>query len=95
MSLSSIEKTQLAADVQTLADHITALIVDPDPHPLQIALDEANAALTLANATLAAAMTENADLQTRAQAARDAIAAANTADATEDAARAAALAALG
>ena len=85
MPLTLNEKTQLQSDAQNLADHIAALTVDPDPNPLQVALDQANAALAAANGTIAT-------LQGKIDAAKASIAAANAADATEDAARAEALA---
>lgn len=87
MSLSAAEKTQLTLDVQVLVDHITALVVDPDVNPLQAELDAANAALATAQA-------DNTALLAKIQSAKDAIAAADIADTAEDAARAAALAAL-
>lgn len=43
MPLSAADKTALQADVQALSDAVTALTVDPDPNPLQVQLDKANA----------------------------------------------------
>lgn len=42
MPLSAADKSGLQADVQTLSDHITALVVDPTPNPIQVQLDSAN-----------------------------------------------------
>ncbi len=93
--LTSAQKDKLTADVAALADHVAALIVDPDPNPLQVELDAANAQLAAANAALGDAKAAGAALQAKIDAAKASIQAANAADATEDAARADALFHLG
>jgi hypothetical protein len=109
MPLTSGEKLQLQASVQTLADEVQALVVDPIPHPLQEQLDAANvqiAALTSqlesANASNAALLAERdaanalvATLQAKIADVKAAIQAEAAADAAEDAARANVLALLG
>lgn len=81
MPLTAAEKTQLQASVQTIADDVAALVVDPIPHPLQVLLDQANA--------------DKAALQAKINAAKVAAQAEAAADAAEDNARANVLAALG
>lgn len=94
MPLSTVEKSTLQASVQTLIDEVNALVVDPDPNPLQVALDAANAALAVANADLTAANDTITALNSKIDAAKAAMAQADAADAAEDTARANALAAL-
>lgn len=77
MPLSSAEKTTLQSDVQALSDAVNALVVDTVD---VAALQKQVADLTSANAAL----------QTKIDNAKAAMAQADTADATEDAARKAA-----
>lgn len=109
MPLSSGEKLQLQAAVQALADGVQALVVDPIPHPLQVALDAANIQIAALTSQLDSANASNAALQVERDAAnalvaslnvkiadvRAAIQAEAAADAAEDAARANVLALLG
>lgn len=61
MPLSAADKTALQADVQKLSDDVAALVVDPNPNPVQVELDAAKAVI--------------ADIKADAQARKDADAA--------------------
>lgn len=47
MSLTIEQKTALQTQVQAVADGVSALVVDPIPHPLQVALDAALARIAV------------------------------------------------
>lgn len=51
MPLSTSEKSALQAAVQTMADAVSALVVDPNPNPLQVQLDAANALIATLKAS--------------------------------------------
>jgi multidrug resistance efflux pump len=55
MPLTVEQKTALQTQVQAVADGVSALVVDPIPNPLQVALDQALADLAQAQANLATA----------------------------------------
>lgn len=54
MPLSSAQVAQLTTDIQALDTAIGALVPDPVPNPIQVALTLANAQSSLAQAALAA-----------------------------------------
>jgi len=45
-TVADTEVAQLQADAKAIADAISALVPDPVPNPLQVALDAANATIT-------------------------------------------------
>ncbi|MGH6796177.1 MAG: hypothetical protein ACREDH_13515 [Methylocella sp.] len=57
MPLSQAEKDVLVADAQKITTDVAALTVDPDPNPLQVALDAANAMIAQLQGKIDAAKT--------------------------------------
>lgn len=95
MPLSTAELSDLQAVAQDLVDFAASLTADPDPNPLQVALDAANATIAQRDAEIVTANAATTALQARIDAAKVKLAEAATADAAEDDGRAGALAELG
>lgn len=74
MSLTIEQKTALQTQVQAVANSVSALEVDPIPHPLQVLLDAANAQIVVLEEAAAAAAAANAALQAKIDAAKVALA---------------------
>ena len=94
MPLSTSEKAALVNATDALALQVAALVVDPDPHPLQVQLDAAVAARDAVTAERDQARAQVAAMETKVANAKAALQASISADAAEDAARNAALQAL-
>lgn len=95
MPLSSTQLSDLQAAVADVTAIVTVLQADPDPNPLQVALDAANATIAALTAERDTANANAAAMQAKIDAAKAQLAAAATADAAEDAGRQGALQALG
>lgn len=74
MSLTIEQKTALQTQVQAVADSVSALEVDPIPHPLQVLLDAANAQIAVLEAAAVVAASANAALRAKIDAAKAALA---------------------
>jgi hypothetical protein len=74
MPFSTAEKVALQSSVQTMADQVNALVVDPLVNPLQAQLDAALADAAAKTAALAVAVANQAALQVKIDAAKAALA---------------------